>query len=992
MKMKFFYSLIFAAITLKVFSQTVSEPKYTVPIKPWPESFGNHRAVIEVPKASQLVVLDLYWRRHDQDPQKRLFLIIDAVTGDTIQNIYRYSVTNERCRLAFGPVKKAGTYYFYYLPYVVQTDWGFYNKEYPGPEKSLSAQWVNTSGVGDMSRYKTFPEAKVVEYQSRSAFDSFYPMEVIALAAEKKSLIAKYPSEYLVFPEDREFPVKMKDEIPQRWIEKGLSSEFSGEACRNEYYAFQLAVFSSKKEIKNVKIQFTELTSGSAVIPDSALTCFNTGGTDPYGEKFTKKIDVPAGMVQPFWIGIDIGDKIPAGTYTGEVTVKPENAPEQKIRLEIKVNETMLADRGDSEPWRHSRLRWLNSTLGIDDNPVKPYDVIRFAGNNSYKLTNKFFTRGVNGFPETISVDGTDILAGPFNFVTETEAGAEKFSLPQQSTLIKNEPGFIGGSWKCFSGNFEMSGTGTIESDGYFNYKIILKALKDVNVKDVRLEIPFNPKVAQYIMGMGLPGMLLPDQYEGGWNGPYDSFWIGNTKGGLWCELRGDEYHGPLLNLYKPSYPAAWYNDGKGGFRFKKEASGTKAVAYSGIRSIKSGEEITFEWSFLITPVKKVDTQSQFINRYYHNGENPMPSDEDLACGVKVVNLHHANNYNPHINYPFIAVDSMKWFVNKMHSKGQKVKIYYTIRELTNYATEIWALRSLGDEILGDGGGGGYMWLREHFVTGYRPQWYQYFPDKSPDASVVSAPGASRWYNYYIEGLAWLVKNVDIDGLYLDDVTYDRRTVKRIRKVLDYNKPGCMLDLHSNTGFSKGPATQYTEYFPYVDKLWFGESFQYDKMPPENWLVEVSGLPFGLMGDMLQGGGNRWRGMVYGMTVRHPWTTEGVLCDPRPVWKIWDEFGIENSEMKGYWEQDCPVKTDRDDVKATIYQKDNTALIAVGSWADGPVNFKLSFNWKLLGINKENAVLHAPYIKDFQEERTFQIDEAIPVEPKKGWLIYIKQK
>ena len=80
-----------------------------------------------------------------------------------------------------------------------------------------------------------------------------------------------------------------------------------------------------------------------------------------------------------------------------------------------------------------------------------------------------------------------------------------------------------------------------------------------------------------------------------------------------------------------------------------------------------------------------------------------MPPDADLACGVKIVNLHHANNYNPHINYPFIAVDSMKWFVNRMHNKGQKVKIYYTIRELTNYTTEIWALRSLGDEILGNG-------------------------------------------------------------------------------------------------------------------------------------------------------------------------------------------------------------------------------------------------------------------------------------------------
>ena len=218
----------------------------------------------------------------------------------------------------------------------------------------------------------------------------------------------------------------------------------------------------------------------------------------------------------------------------------------------------------------------------------------------------------------------------------------------------------------------------------------------------------------------------------------------------------------------------------------------------------------------------------------------------------------------------------MKWFVNRMHTKGQKVKIYYTIRELTNYTTEIWALRSLGDEILGNGNGGGYPWLREHLITGYRPQWYQHFPDKSPDASIVNAPGDSRWYNYYIEGLAWLVRNVDIDGLYLDDVTYDRRTVKRIRKVLDNEKPGCLLDLHSNTGFSKGPANQYAEYFPYIDKIWFGESFQYDKMSPENWLVEASGIPFGLMGDMLQGGGNRWLGMVYGMTVRHPWTTEGV--------------------------------------------------------------------------------------------------------------------
>ena len=76
------------------------------------------------------------------------------------------------------------------------------------------------------------------------------------------------------------------------------------------------------------------------------------------------------------------------------------------------------------------------------------------------------------------------------------------------------------------------------------------------------------------------------------------------------------------------------------------------------------------------------------------------------------------------------------------------------------------------------------------------------------------------------------------------------------------------------------PATQYAEFFPYVDKLWFGESFQYNRMSADQWLIEVSGIPFGLMGDMLQGGGNRWLGMVYGMTARMPWTS---AADPRPV-------------------------------------------------------------------------------------------------------------
>ncbi|WP_230675469.1 glycoside hydrolase domain-containing protein, partial [Bacteroides fragilis] len=60
----------------------------------------------------------------------------------------------------------------------------------------------------------------------------------------------------------------------------------------------------------------------------------------------------------------------------------------------------------------------------------------------------------------------------------------------------------------------------------------------------------------------------------------------------------------------------------------------------------------------------------------------------------------------------------------------------------------------------------------------------------------------------------------------------------------------------------------------------FGEYFKYEKSP-EYWLTDVSGIPFGMMSEMLQDGGNPYRGMLYGMTAREP--MESV---PSQLWKV----------------------------------------------------------------------------------------------------------
>ncbi|MGH7237597.1 MAG: glycoside hydrolase domain-containing protein, partial [Candidatus Saccharimonadales bacterium] len=329
-------------------------------------------------------------------------------------------------------------------------------------------------------------------------------------------------------------------------------------------------------------------------------------------------------------------------------------------------------------------------------------------------------------------------------------------------------------------------------------------------------------------------------------------------------------------------------------------------------------------------------------------------------------------------------------YIDEAHRKGLKVKIYNTIRELSDRAYETFAMRSLGHEIYPPGKGGGYSWLQEHLGDDYIPGW---FVPGIKDAAIVNS-GMNRWHNYYVEGMNWLVQNVGIDGIYLDDVAFDRTTMKRVKRVLTQNGHPGIIDLHSanqydkNDGFNNS-ANLYMEHFPYLDRLWFGEYFDYEHNSPGFFLTEVSGIHFGLMGEMLQGGGNPWRGMIYGMTNRMPWSNN---ADPRPIWKVWDDFGMKGTKMIGYWVADNPVKTNNPDVLATIYKKRKTALVSIASWAGEDVNVKLLINWKALGIVPSKATIIAPAVKNFQHAATFKPGQDIPVAMGKGWLLILKEK
>ncbi len=993
-------------LSLSVLSTGARSQEVQYGVGTWtPDSLGNHRVILRVDGDAGAVTVHIPWRRRDLDPDRKETIIVDGRTGARVANVARLEITRASGDFAFEPVSGAGEYYAYYLPYIMEGRSNYPTVTYPEPAATASADWLRrhqlTSEELPGGAWRNLPRATVVEIQSVDAFNGFFPMEVIATEDEVAALEQSNPqASYLLFPEDRSNPIRMTTDLPFRWIESGPGAAIQGAADRGEFYAFQIGLYAVRRPIRNLSVTFTDLraTSGRGVIAGSAFSSFNTGGVDSFGDEFAKTVSVEQGKVQALWFGVQVPESAAPGTYAGEVTIAPEGEAPTTLPVSLNVSSVVIPASGDDEPWRHSRLRWLNSGIAMDDELVTPFTPVEVDGNRVSVLGRRV-TVGRNGFPAAIesffSYEMTHlddaprrVVSAPVRLVVE-DAGGNTLSWEGEGfRYTRQNAGVAMWDARNVSGALVMDVHGAMEFDGNIEFRVALQATEAVTLADVRLEIPVAADVAKYMMGMGYKGGFRPAAFDWQWDVEHnqDGAWVGDVNAGLQFSMRDDRYVRPLnTNFYlrKPLImPASWENEGQGGCRMSEEGDAFMVRCFSGHRTMQTGEVQHYDFRLALTPFKPIDTAAQWRTRFYHRFT---PVDSIAALGANTVNVHHANRVNPFINYPFIVPDEMIAYVDSGHARDMKVKIYYTVRELTNRAHELFALRSLGDEILSFGQGGGPPWLQEHLDQDYIAGWYV---PRLKDAAVINS-GVSRWHNYYLEGLNWLVQNVGIDGLYIDDVAFDRTTMKRVRKILDRGGPGKLIDLHSANQFNvrdgfANSANLYLEHFPYINRLWFGEYFDYDSRP-DFWMTELAGVPFGLMGEMLQDGGNPWRGMLYGMTARLPWAG-----DPTALWQVWDEFGIEESRMVGYWVPDHPIATNHPDVLATAYIKEGQTMVSLASWAEEAVDVRLTIDWEKLGIDPQGATLTAPPIREFQEAAGFDPARAVRVEPGRGWLVILR--
>jgi hypothetical protein len=142
-----------------------------------------------------------------------------------------------------------------------------------------------------------------------------------------------------------------------------------------------------------------------------------------------------------------------------------------------------------------------------------------------------------------------------------------------------------------------------------------------------------------------------------------------------------------------------------------------------------------------------------------------------------------------------------------------------------------------------------------------------------------------------------------MDGIYYDGINFDRRGMRRVRKVLDRASQGKkfapLIDIHTgNIGAASPSAVTYLSHFPYADSAWNGEGFNWQG-DSAYWLTDVSGFIHGIPCDRL-GGSDAIKGMLFGNYERNSGSAQ-------PIWQFWDAVNIQESEMIGWWEDDSPV-------------------------------------------------------------------------------------
>jgi len=229
---------------------------------------------------------------------------------------------------------------------------------------------------------------------------------------------------------------------------------------------------------------------------------------------------------------------------------------------------------------------------------------LRIGEDSSISVAGHRMLLSKQGFPEQVQVlfaaNGKDSLAKPVNILAEnihfhffSQADGKDIRLKSGGlAFTKRTSRKV--SWEVNSAADALSvdATGTVDPKGRVDYSVKVTALRDLDLKDIVMHIPFQKEVAKSMVGLGKQGDYQPDSMYH-WKAK-----DGNKEGvGAWIGDAG----GAGLN-YSLLNPTVWYNGGKGGIDVGIKGKSMLVNNYSGSRHLSKGDILYYNFILRVSP------------------------------------------------------------------------------------------------------------------------------------------------------------------------------------------------------------------------------------------------------------------------------------------------------------------------------------------------------------------------------------------------------
>lgn len=231
------------------------------------------------------------------------------------------------------------------------------------------------------------------------------------------------------------------------------------------------------------------------------------GGVDEHGVPFTKAYSVSGnGSVGSMWVGVALPSTMKAGSYSASIVLAGSGRPGSvQMKLNLDVIEApgggAVPNQGDDDVYKMTRLRWLDSTIGIDDNvtmPFTPIKVSKQASSIVAQTVNKVVTIAANGLIQSALVSSFktrrgkpvtetyNVFASPVVFELITSSGSTvPLTITQPATIVSQTDADLMWTSTMSAPGVKLQLNGSLDYTSYVETIVTLTG--DATLSDIRL-------------------------------------------------------------------------------------------------------------------------------------------------------------------------------------------------------------------------------------------------------------------------------------------------------------------------------------------------------------------------------------------------------------------------------------------------------------------------------------------------------------------------